>query len=77
MKFIVFENLKHASKIVTRVYPFQNMSYFEYDKLNKVFRIQYNNGYWHTIVNEGNDVVRNEKMFDYFMGSLKDKVIFK
>lgn len=77
MRFIVFENLKNASKVVTRVYPFQNMSYFQYDKANKVFMIKYTDGYLHQITNEGPEVVRNEKMFDYFLSSLKDKVVFK
>lgn len=77
MRFIVFENLKHASKVVTRVYPFQNMSYFQYDKANKIFKIQYMDGSWHTITNEGLDITRNEKMFEYLVSSLKDKVTFK
>lgn len=77
MRFIVFENLKHASKVVTRVYPFQNMSFFQYDKANKVFKIQYTDGSWHTITNEGSEVMRNEKMFEYLVSSLKDKVTFK
>lgn len=77
MRFIVFDNLKHASKVVTRVYPFENMSFFQYDKANKVFKIQYLDGSWHTIDNIDKDVSHNEKMFEYFMSSLKDKVVFK
>lgn len=77
MRFIVFDNLKHASKVVTRVYPFQNMNYFQYDKANKIFKIQHTDGSWHTITNEGPEVLRNEKMFEYLVSSIKDKVVFK
>ena len=77
MRFIVFENLKHLGTSVTRMYPVQNMSYFQYDKLNKVFRIQYTDGSWHTINNEGFDITRNEKMFDQLISCLKDKIVFK
>lgn len=76
-RFIVFENLKHFGNTVTRLYPMQKMSYFQYDKLNKVFRIQYTDGSWHTINNEGADVIRNEKMFEHLIGSIKDKIVFK
>ena len=77
MRFIVFENLKHFGQTVTRVYPFQNMAHFQYDAANKVFRISYLDGSWHTINNEGADVLRNEKIFDYLVSSIKDKVVFK
>lgn len=77
MRFIVFENLKHFGNTVTRVYSLNNMSYFHYDKLNKVFRIQYTDGSWHTIENTGDNAIRNEKMFDYLISSLKDKITFK
>lgn len=77
MRFIVFDNLKHASTVVTRVYPFQNMSFFQYDKANKIFKIQYLDGSWHTIENIGNEVSNNEKMFDSLVTSLKNRVVFK
>ena len=77
MRFIVFENLKHYAQTVTRVYPMHNMSFFQYDKINKVFKIQYTDGSWHSINNEGSEVLRNEKMFEYLVSSLKDKIVFK
>ena len=77
MRFIVFENLKHIKTSVTRVYPIQNMNYFQYDKVNKIFKIQNIDGSWHTITNDGNEITRNEKMFEYLVSSLKEKVTFK
>lgn len=77
MRYIVFENLKHLGTVVTRMYPTHNMSYFQYDKMNKVFRVQYVDGSWHTINNEGLETIRNEKMFDQLISSLKDKIVFK
>ena len=77
MRFIIFENLKHLKDVVTRVYPVQNVKYFQYDKTKKMFKIHHTDGTWHTIDNEGSEVLRNERMFDYFVSSLKDKVTFK
>lgn len=77
MRFVVFENLKHFGSVVTRLYPVHNMNYFQYDKLSKTFRIQYADGSWHTIKNEGEDVLRNERMFDHLITNIKDKIVFK
>lgn len=77
MRVIIFENLKHFADTVTRVYPLQNIKYFQYDKVKKVFRIDHIDGSWHTITNDGEEIMRNEKMFEYFYKDLKDKVVFK
>lgn len=77
MRFIVFENLKHLSSTVTRIYPVQNIAYFEYDKIGKLFKIQHVNGSWHTIKNDGDEVVRNAKVFENFLTTLKDKIVIK
>lgn len=74
MRFIVFENLKQVKDTVTRLYPIQNMSYFQYDKVNKIFKIQFTDGTFHIITS---DDFSNERMFKYFLDTIKDKVVFK
>jgi adenine-specific DNA methylase len=76
-KFIVFKDLKHLATTVTRVYPVQNINFFQYDKANKVFKIQHVSGDWHTINSEGNEIKRNERVFEQLIDNLRDKVIFK
>lgn len=77
MRFIVFENLKHFSKSVVRVYPVQNIAHFEYDKIGKIFTIKHVDGSWHTIKNDDEDTVRNEKIFEQTVALLKEKVTFR
>lgn len=77
MRFIVFENLKHLTKTVTRIYPVQNVKYIEYDKAGKMFKISHNDGSWHTINNEGEDILRNERVFEQVVALLKEKVTFR
>ena len=75
MRFIVFRGLKDfGNKVVDRIYPIANMKYFEYDKEKKLFKICYNDNSWQTITS---DDLSNEKMFEYLMTSIKDKVVFK
>jgi hypothetical protein len=75
MRFIVFRGLKDfGNKVVDRVYPIANMKYFEYDKAKKTFKICYNDNSWQTI---NIDDLSNEKMFEYLITNIKDKVVFK
>lgn len=76
MRFIVFENLKHFTKTVTRVYPVHNVNFFQYDKANKIFKIQHTDGSWHTITNTEPELITNEKAFDSLIKMLPDKVTF-
>lgn len=77
MRFIVFENLKHFKEVVTRVYPVNTIRYFQYDKVSKKFKIHHTDGSWHTIDNDGPDLLRNEKVFENAVTLLKDNVTFK
>lgn len=74
MRFIVFRGLKNAGRVVDRMYPIANMKFFEYEKENQTFKIKWNDGSWQTIKS---DDVYNEKVFEYLLSSIKDKVIFK
>ncbi len=75
MRFVVFRGLKDfGNKVVDRVYPIANMKYFEYDKTNKIFKIRYNDDSWQTITS---DDLSNEKVFEFLISSIKDKVVFK
>ena len=75
MRFIVFRGLKDfGNKVVDRIYPISNMKYFEYDKAKKVFKIRYNDDSWQTI---NSDDLHNEKMFEFLISNIRDKVIFK
>ena len=70
----MFRGLKDANKIVDRLYPIANMKYFEYDSVQKVFKIRYTDDSWQTI---NSDDLYNQKMFEYLLTSIKDKVVFK
>lgn len=77
MRFIVFENLKHAASTVTRVYPVHNIKYFEYDKAKKMFKFAHVDGTWHTITNDGPEILRNERVFEQVVALLREKATFK
>lgn len=75
MRFIVFRELKDVgNKIVDRIYPIANLKYIQYEKETKVFKIRHTDDTWHTITNDG---LTNEREFENFITSIKDKVVFR